>query len=617
MYNYYERLDEKVRKFPETKAFFNVFDVEQKLNDVTFRNALNRVTEKNNLFDASNIGSIKDFRIRKYSIAHFRKFNDIDGKPFLLNLTDDNDLCSLFLVGNNGSGKTSLFTGLEYIFKKGNISGMSYRKVKDPKDFLPYGNKQINDVKLKLILNEKYDGEYVVINNSFSSNFSTDAFFCCDADLYEIQKEDDLNNIFEKNLGLASIKNALIQLNNFISKCEKPKGTEIIFPKAYSNEMLQDDILYILCIDNDTQNIYIKLLHDFLSKVKELAEKHIESSDIGDIHGFITKLQEVLDKKDILTNLAFFKNNKKLLSNYYKVIELMEKAPMEASFFYSTLLPADVFCREMSNYFTVLSSLYSIDTMSLNKEQIRMKAVLKINELSDLHNNSRKELILSQENNVYESFSEDSIGHLKALRDEINKLYKKDWEKITDVCNITIKPILEKFTELSGTENEKVKIDADVEKVQVKILNSLIFESDKIFTTPKRFYNNFRLKLYSISVKVALAFMTMKLNSIKFPLIFDDVFTASDFDNSINIDEFFKIIFDTFEKIGLGAKKDLQIILFSHDEVVLNTVSSIIDTLNAERELKFISGILINPQAIDKDKDYSQTDNAYLIMDRL
>ena len=109
----------------------------------------------------------------------------------------------------------------------------------------------------------------------------------------------------------------------------------------------------------------------------------------------------------------------------------------------------------------------------------------------------------------------------------------------------------------------------------------------------------------------------MKLNSIKFPLIFDDVFTASDFDNSINIDEFFKIIFDTFEKIGLGAKKDLQIILFSHDEVVLNTVSSIIDTLNADRELKFISGILINPQAIDKDKDYSQTDNAYLIMDRL
>lgn len=46
MYNYYERLDEKVRKFLETKAFFNVFDVEQKLNDVTFRNALNRVTEK-------------------------------------------------------------------------------------------------------------------------------------------------------------------------------------------------------------------------------------------------------------------------------------------------------------------------------------------------------------------------------------------------------------------------------------------------------------------------------------------------------------------------------------------------------------------------------------------
>ena len=114
------------------------------------------------------------------------------------------------------------------------------------------------------------------------------------------------------------------------------------------------------------------------------------------------------------------------------------------------------------------------------------------------------------------------------------------------------------------------------------------------------FYNSFRYKLYAISIKVAMAFMTMKIWNINAPLVFDDVFTASDFDNSVNIDRFFRRIYETYEKLKLGNKNELQIILFSHDEVVLNCVSSVIKDLGNSDDIGFIKGVILKEDMINE-----------------
>ena len=95
--------------------------------------------------------------------------------------------------------------------------------------------------------------------------------------------------------------------------------------------------------------------------------------------------------------------------------------------------------------------------------------------------------------------------------------------------------------------------------------------------------------------------MTMKIWNINAPLVFDDVFTASDFDNSVNIDRFFRRVYETYEKLKLGNKNELQIILFSHDEVVLNCVSSVIKDLGNSDDIGFIKGVILKEDMINEN----------------
>ena len=79
------------------------------------------------------------------------------------------------------------------------------------------------------------------------SNFSFRPFFCCDVELAKIQKEEDLSEVFIRDLNLTKIRDLIAQLEGTIkyfsdkmdSNIEKPTyNTEL-------SEILQDDILQI------------------------------------------------------------------------------------------------------------------------------------------------------------------------------------------------------------------------------------------------------------------------------------------------------------------------------------------------------------------------------------
>lgn len=150
------------------------------------------------------------------------------------------------------------------------------------------------------------------------------------------------------------------------------------------------------------------------------------------------------------------------------------------------------------------------------------------------------------------------------------------------------------------------------------VRNEKIFGKDEA-STPERFYNSFRYKLYCISIKVVMAFMTMKMKGINAPLVFDDVFTASDFDNTVNISKFFEIVFRVFKEIEEKNMSELQIIMFTHDEVVLNSMADILDNLMAdgmkEPPVRYITGVLMNPNYIDEHE--KTKDNAYSLYSRI
>ena len=75
-----------------------------------------------------------------------------------------------------------------------------------------------------------------------------------------------------------------------------------------------------------------------------------------------------------------------------------------------------------------------------------------------------------------------------------------------------------------------------------------------------------------ISLNIAIAFNYMRKHSICFPLVFDDVFNASDFSNrSRGVKNYIKNVLNVYNE-KFSSWPELSIVLFTQDEVVADAV---------------------------------------------
>ena len=618
MEQYFARLSNEVKGFEETKVVYELLKNNQPIDRLNFNNSFAQMVkaQKKVNFPSSTV-AMKDFRIRKYYIGHFRKFHEYNCKPFVLDLTTNGTFSSLFLVGKNSSGKTSLFSGLEYLYKGENISSAKWRNVTDLNEFLPYGNERMNDVKLSLIINDKdTDGKtYKEISKPLTDLCNLSAFFCCESDLSEIQKEDNLTRMFYQNLGLDGIIKVKRQLENLITLDKTESLSDVTFPITYSYDTLQDDLLLIFSYNDKGIRDYCNQLVLFDKSLRMIIPSDSNATFKDDIGLMNVVLECIFKNRGILENLSYFKANQVRLSNYKKIVDSSSKNPVEAFSLYKAMVSIQVFLKELKDYFEQLYAVFS--SAELSKTILRAKVVRKINDVV-ANNTLQHQLYLIQQNHSADSVSKECREHLSQLIDEFSLMFNEDRDNIIKAYEKTVIPILNEFTRLAGYEYERVVLDADDGRLSIKINNNYV--SQGFMTTPKRFYNSFRLKLYAVSVRVTLAFLVMKMYSIKVPLVFDDIFTASDFDNSVNIDRFFHFIFDSFQKMELGDKRDLQIIMFSHDEVILNMIPSLAESFDVREDVNFIRGILLDPKEIDENSDAEKIGDktiAYSLIEKL
>ncbi|MDE7418996.1 MAG: AAA family ATPase [Muribaculaceae bacterium] len=129
---------------------------------------------------------------------------------------------------------------------------------------------------------------------------------------------------------------------------------------------------------------------------------------------------------------------------------------------------------------------------------------------------------------------------------------------------------------------------------------------------PRNYLNNFRFKLYLISIRIAIAFHIMKTRSISFPLMFDDVFDSSDFSNRISTKEFFGKIADLYAELEI-SDTPLQMIFFTQDEVI---AESVFDGMSFDKEgqprdsdVMFVRLYSVFPYQDNVDKKDIQTEN--------
>lgn len=628
---YFQELPQEIKERPETNTVYRIllqgkgFDYNEFVAGISSIEKGHIPPQRTETNVSSN--NIFDFRIRKYIITHFRKFDEKNGKPYMLNfINEKNEVNSLFLVGKNGSGKTSLYNGLEYIFTNAHISTIEQRAISSNESFLPYGKRKMDEIGIDIEINSQENGTYKVLSSPLHTELNFRPFFCSEFDLLEIHRNNNLKLIFTNNLGLGEIGTILSQIKESIENLKSKGNLNLSLIDAIPNaDALQSDIFLLMSEKEKKKGEYRTRL-ERLNSIS-IATKDFQNIKIKD--DVLDKMDEIKRNIEFIVNSAlkftselssfkFFVEKQPVIDKYKRVLRLMDDSKVDAYELYITLPPIEEFGMELYNYASYISQRFFDWKHGEIKSVSKQEALKYIEELMKSETESERLRILN-EDRASTIISPYYIERLEDLYHALVKTYRKDEEYMLETCRETIIPLLNEFTYLGDISagNEQIDVITIDNEIRAVISNDKIF-GENVTTTPELFYNSFRYKLYCISVKVALAFMTMKLSGINAPLFFDDVFNASDFDNSINIDKFFNIILTSYENLSLGKRKDLQIILFTHDEVVLNSISQAMGEYGFNIGIKYISGILQEAESLnDNDLQSISNGQAYLLYDKI
>ena len=89
---------------------------------------------------------------------------------------------------------------------------------------------------------------------------------------------------------------------------------------------------------------------------------------------------------------------------------------------------------------------------------------------------------------------------------------------------------------------------------------------------PRLWFNTFRMKMFIIAMKMSLAFTVKIINKFNFPIVMDDLFDSSDFNNKYEIKRFFQSIIIGHNENEVLKQLPLQIICFTQDRLVGDNV---------------------------------------------
>lgn len=497
--------------------------------------------------DKENIGKFHDYRLNWISFKNFRSipfFND--KKPYGLSFeNNDGNPISIFLVGRNSSGKTTVFSALEWHYVSDNSlsNDMDLKK----SDILTYGFCQINGINhnnVRLYV-KTVDGDTTEDFLSNQTVYCSPAPFCSDYDLHQLgNKGNDLRAYILSQLGYEELASLKDRLNNI----KKEKQDDLKYNKNESdlntedyNEVIKHLVRYSkkevakTQLDNikPFENIYnrdvilyqttdgskIYLFRSYWDRLRTL------SSNIGS-GGFVAKLDKT--KTDTQGNSSE-KSSQELTEKIKLLYDKFEEGLKKCSELGEEgMLNAITKLYQERVSLEIESGKKSLSETEIEKTEKVIAIIISIiNKIEE------------KEKAIIEQFKTERFIMLKEIlkifSNNDGELFIKEWEKLEDK---------EKLTIMIRKQTEKGDFEA----------------------TPQEFFNSFRYKLYAVSFKIALAFMEMKLKNIRVPIVIDDVFNASDFENNIRLEYFVHNIYLAYS--SMNFKEPLQLIMLTHDEMV-------------------------------------------------
>lgn len=520
--------------------------LEDKMNDVDSkcRNALLKMIYSSNplairINDLNNTDGnaessglvLKDYRIRDLIFNDFRTYPSSEEHAYGVSFEKDNAPASLFLIGRNGSGKSTLFSALEMIYS-GQSSNAKESKGSDVNSYLTYGFGKSEKVdgqsgwQLKCKFAE--DNKHRNIDKDNVKELVPPSFLCSEMEIEESRKSSKLYEWILKQLGygkLLEIKKVIDELKRLNETQTQLLSTNQLFTtddlkdlvNAILNNIIDDSLKKELWLFSKEKNIKVNSNYRlFTSLWQKLAHTPNDASE-GAI--FNPKINKSSDNEE--------KIKKHIAKLYSKLNSIVEKHPENNSWGYDDVKNL---IQEIEN-----DNGLNVDTSAEELENNRILLDGMSNVIEDFSNELVSDFILQNSSDIEEIMRMFSSHH------EMYKFINK---------------------EKGNIQNLEMQISVENERGFV--------------TSPLEYFNTFRYRLYFVTLKLALSFKWMEHTGIAAPVVIDDVFNASDFDNSVKLESYIYLVKKIFVYacIEKGFEKPLQLIILTHDDMVYNSVKN-------------------------------------------
>lgn len=620
---------------PLSALIYNFFAVEGKGSNI------NKLDEVLSVYTGQEQGKVQEetlaapqmpngeegIYLKKIEIKNFRKFQD--DFVFEVNLCSENDPGvpkSLFLIGENGVGKSSIYSAMEHVLQNRISEGdMRKRNFKQTQ-----GN-------IAITLS---DDTVVHSYEEFVEKYSTyelGAIFCSEYDIFTVGQE-QINNDWISFFGRSMGYGDLLDLREFLkAHINNDDWKGYIEHHTYELKKLKNEY-------SETEVRLDSLKESFKLNLFDRNRKNLRNilSEIADsVKAVTVEVEKQLNSEHISTNnlernLQYLERALDNLPLTNKHIEIRSLKDQVVNFSNLLIRNNQRYKASSLNDPSAINLFRNIATGDRGYQTDQQRDLLNdISTFLESFGKNFSEILLKELETSYSSLRELKLniestsqkvksGKIELIRKEQVDQY---CQKLDEALCEEMMPELKKLIPVITKIMEKFKLDIEKHELNIsfddkKCLNIYVVRPDKDQRIePAVFYNNFRYKLFCLLLKLVTGIGYMKKQEVIRPIIMDDVFYASDFYSKSKVKFFFETLLEAIDELLPGKK--LQIICFTHDEIVLNAIyestskEAISKALNNEKPDTIFGRIIEAKKVIEnasrnKEEEFKHRGNLYI-----
>lgn len=567
--------------------------------------------------------NFSDFRFLGLTLAGIKKYPvRNDSLNYGLSFLKDGKPVNSIFVGANGVGKTSIYSALEYVgMRKINSAlmrgyereiGQTADKFKDVEEdqsvFLRHSETENKDVSLCLFTKNKVirlEGEDFFKQSGKPE--ITEAFYCSDYDVRELETNKDYTKFMLRQIGLNHFYQAL-QLLYYLGvyvRNEQKYAEKSIWQEG--PEIMSEPIWRLklgIALKHSRRRVPFNTKDENLLLLKSVIEKNQDFHLIKNYTELTVKA--IKDEKAMYNEKDWFSVG--VIEQYQDLLRLLDDFQKnnysfeDSSKKYSLLQNIDKFISFRKLLISQINQLKN----ELNENNYKKIIEEIVTTHKSLIGNDESEGLFETETEA-KQFEKEYYELITYLEDYLKNIFQK-WEgKIKSsietllsdyfdidndklVVNLEINHSKGVLELIDGVTDEMEYIDIHrFVKFDVNIMTACgnLTSEKRIPITPRQYLNTFRFKLFCVAVKIALGCVVKETYAINYPFIIDDVFDSSDFDSRLRLKQFVENIIKCHDGLLEDNKYAMQLIFFTQDDLIANQISKGLIASKGEVNVKF------------------------------